>query len=207
MLTKSSILLFWCWLICATSESSLTKSQRYYFEGSTGQLPATIRTPWRREARAARFHMLIINSGALRQGLGSARKHQNREREREGEREEGVRRDETVRKGNVSIVNKVRRDGDQCLNITYCPEQRWKVHLWSLVLLQSFHFHLSFYFYSTTLHFRWNYYTFYTTTFRSKFYSGYQFFVDHNFTFQNIWWTLFIVKFPLHLKCLCSIVT
>ena len=69
--------------------------------------------------------MLIINSGALRQGLGSARKHQNREREgerergrereegilgqrdsqptqREREREEGVRRgaisDETVRK-------------------------------------------------------------------------------------------------------------
>lgn len=32
------------------------------------------------EARAARFHMLIINSGALRQGLGSARKHPNRER-------------------------------------------------------------------------------------------------------------------------------
>ena len=35
--------------------------------------------------------MLIINSGALRQGLGSARKHQNRERggERERERERG----------------------------------------------------------------------------------------------------------------------
>lgn len=34
-----------------------------------------------RGARSARFHMLIINSRALRQGLGSARKHQNRERD------------------------------------------------------------------------------------------------------------------------------
>lgn len=60
--------------------SQLSPYNHFYFEETSRDFPDTFETPWRREARAVRFHMLIINSEALRQGLGSARKHQNRGR-------------------------------------------------------------------------------------------------------------------------------
>lgn len=53
---------------------NLTELPSFYFGGPARQFPARFGT----RARAAAFHMLIINSGALRQGFGGVRKHQNR---------------------------------------------------------------------------------------------------------------------------------
>lgn len=64
------------------------KQPRSYIEGEQVHFRLRFGTINTWEARAARFHMLIIKSGALRQGLGSARKHQNRGG-RAGESQEG----------------------------------------------------------------------------------------------------------------------
>lgn len=68
-------------ILSESNHALILKAKQVHFRLRFG----TINT-W--EARAARFHMLIIKSGALRQGLGSARKHQNRGG-RAGESEEG----------------------------------------------------------------------------------------------------------------------
>lgn len=73
-----------------------TTKQALMLKAAQGHFLLRFRTIHTWRARAARFHMLIIKSGALRQGLGSARKHQNRG-VRAGESKGGVNY-ETVRK-------------------------------------------------------------------------------------------------------------